>query len=176
MRCTPCGFSSSAANAGLSVSELNAEITVDTAIVRANWRKNGPVMPVMNAQEQTPRRNQATAITGPVTSSIARRRRVRGCRPSAIQRSTFSTTTMASSTTMPMASTRPNNERLLSEKPMAAITANVPTMATGMAASGITATRQFCRKTNTTMATRITASRNVFSTPMIDSRINGVVS
>ena len=83
---------------------------------------------------------------------------------------------MASSTTMPMASTRPNSERLFSEKPMAAITANVPTMATGMAASGITAARQFCKNTNTTMATRITASRRVFSTSMIDSRINGVVS
>src|SRR4029077_4558390 len=30
----------SAVNAGLSVSELNAEITVDTAIVSANCRKN----------------------------------------------------------------------------------------------------------------------------------------
>ena len=39
------GLSSSAARAGLSVSELNAEITVETAIVRANWRKNWPVMP-----------------------------------------------------------------------------------------------------------------------------------
>ena len=38
------------ASAGLSVSELNAEMTVDEAIVRANWRKNWPVMPVMNAQ------------------------------------------------------------------------------------------------------------------------------
>jgi hypothetical protein len=28
---------------------LNAEITVETAIVRANWRKNCPVMPLMNA-------------------------------------------------------------------------------------------------------------------------------
>ncbi len=32
-------------------------------------------------------------------------------------RSTFSTTTMASSTTMPTASTSPNSDRLFSEKP-----------------------------------------------------------
>ena len=38
-----------AASAGLSVSELNAEMTVETAIVTANWRKNCPVMPLMNA-------------------------------------------------------------------------------------------------------------------------------
>ena len=33
-----CGFSSAAASAGLSVSELNAEITVEIAIVSANCR------------------------------------------------------------------------------------------------------------------------------------------
>jgi len=38
-----------AAEAGLSVSELNAEITVDTAMVKANCRKNWPMMPVMKA-------------------------------------------------------------------------------------------------------------------------------
>ena len=38
------------ARAGLSVSELNAEMTVETAIVRANCRKNCPVMPAMNAR------------------------------------------------------------------------------------------------------------------------------
>ena len=32
------GFSSRADRAGESVSELNAEITVEVAIVRANWR------------------------------------------------------------------------------------------------------------------------------------------
>ena len=56
------------------------------------------------------------------------------------------------------------------------MTAKVPMMATGMAASGITAARQFCRNTSTTMATRITASQRVLSTSMIDSRMNGVVS
>ena len=68
---------------------------------------------------------------------------------------------MASSTTMPMASTRPNSERLFSEKPKAAITANVPTMATGTAISGMIAARQLCKKTSITSETRITASRSV---------------
>ena len=39
------GLSSRAARAGLSVSELKAEIIVEIAIVRANCRKNWPVMP-----------------------------------------------------------------------------------------------------------------------------------
>jgi hypothetical protein len=33
-----CGLSSTAARAGESVSELNAEITVEMAMVKANWR------------------------------------------------------------------------------------------------------------------------------------------
>ena len=41
----------------------------------------------------------------------------RGDKPGAMLRSTFSTTTMASSTTMPMASTRPNSDSVLIEKP-----------------------------------------------------------
>ena len=42
-------FRSSAANAGLRVRELNAEIRVETAIVRANCRYNWPVIPLINA-------------------------------------------------------------------------------------------------------------------------------
>ena len=64
--------SNSAARAGLSVSELNAEITVETAIVRANCRKNCPMMPVMNAQgTNTALSTSAMAMTGPETSSMA---------------------------------------------------------------------------------------------------------
>ena len=107
-----------AARAGLSVSELKAEKTVETAMVTANWRKNWPVMPLMNAHgTNTAHSTRATAMTGPVTSSIALRAASRGGRPCSSQRSTFSTTTMASSTTMPMASTRPNSEMLFRLKP-----------------------------------------------------------
>ena len=52
-------------------------------------------------------------------------------------RSTFSTTTIASSTTMPIASTRPNSDRLLSEKPNRLITKKVPTSETGIATIGM---------------------------------------
>ena len=59
---------------------------------------------------------------------------------------------------------------------MAAMTAKVPTMATGTATSGISAERQFCRKTSTTMATRMIASISVRMTSLIDSWMNGVMS
>ena len=85
-------------------------------------------------------------------------------------RSTFSTTTIASSTTMPIASTRPNSDSLLSEKPNAAIAANVPISDTGIASSGIRLARQFCRKSSTTSTTSTTASNSVWITASIDSR------
>ncbi len=56
------------------------------------------------------------------------------------------------------------------------MTANVPMIATGTAVSGISVERQFCRNSSTTMATRRMASPSVSKTPLIDSRIKGVVS
>ncbi len=71
---------------------------------------------------------------------------------------------------MPIASTSPNSEMLFRLKLRAFITANVPTMATGTATSGIRAERRFSRKTSTTIATRITASNSVLITSLTDSR------
>ena len=89
-------------------------------------------------------------------------------------RSTFSTTTMASSTTMPIASTRPNSDRLLSEKPNAAIRKNVPTSDTGIATMGMMAARQVCRNKMTTSTTRMTASRIVCTTASTDCWMKSV--
>ena len=91
-------------------------------------------------------------------------------------RSTFSTTTIASSTTMPMASTRPNSDSVLSENPSPSITANVPTSDTGTATSGMIEARQVCRKTTTTMTTSRIASNSVWTTALIDSRTKTVGS
>ena len=76
-------------------------------------------------------------------------------------RSTFSTTTMASSTTMPTASTSPNSDRLFSEKPNSAMKKNVPISDTGIATIGMMAARQVCRNRMTTSTTRRIASRIV---------------
>ena len=150
---------------------------VDTAIVKANCRKKSPVTPPMNPQgTNTAESTAATPITGPVTSSIAFPAASRGESPSAIHRSTFSTTTIASSTTIPIASTSPKSESVLRLKPMAAMAAKVPTIATGTAMSGMSVARQFCRKSSTTRATSRIASRSVFTTSKIDSVMNGVVS
>ena len=68
-------------------------------------------------------------------------------------RSTFSTTTMASSTTMPIASTRPNSDSVLIENPTPSSTANVPMIETGTATSGMIDARQVCRNRMTTSTT-----------------------
>ena len=94
------------------------------------------------------------AITGPDTSAMACDGRLAGRHArAAMWRSTFSTTTIASSTTMPMASTRPNSDRLFSENPSSAMNANVPISETGTATSGMIVARQFWRKTSTTRKT-----------------------
>ena len=73
----------------------------------------------------------------------------------------FSTTTMASLTTMPIANTSPNRVRLFSEKPKRAITASVPISETGTLIMGMSVARQSWRKTSTTMKTRTKASMRV---------------
>ena len=83
-------------------------------------------------------------------------------------------TTMASSTTMPMASTSPKSDSMLSEKPRAAMTAIVPISDTGIASRGIRLARQFCRKRSTTTITSPTASKRVWMTALIDSRTKTV--
>ena len=93
-------------------------------------------------------RTSAVAMTGPTTSAVARRVASRGSRPSSSRcRWVFSTTTMASSTTIPMASTRPKSVSVLIENPNTLMTAKVPTSDTGMVRVGISVVRQSCRKT-----------------------------
>ena len=109
-------------------------------------------------------------MIGPDTSSIALRVASIGVSPSSMCRSTFSTTTIASSTTMPIASTRPKSDSVFSEKPKPSITANVPTSEIGTATSGMIDARHVCRKTITTITTSRIASNSVSTTARIDWR------
>ncbi|MNZ72093.1 hypothetical protein D3C78_904630 [compost metagenome] len=118
----------------------------------------------------------AVATIGPVTSFMARLVASIGVSPRPIFRSTFSTTTMASSTTMPMASTRPNSDRALSEKPNRCITAKVPISDTGTAASGMIEARQVCRNSTTTSTTSTSASNRVCTTASMEPRTKMVGS
>ena len=72
-----------------------------------------------------------------------------------------STTTMASSTTMPIASTMANKVDRLTEKPIAAIAAKAPMMVTGTVVAGTSIARQSCRNTRMTIRTSTAASMSV---------------
>ena len=76
-------------------------------------------------------------------------------------RSTASTTTMASSTTMPMARIRPSRVIMLSENPNASITPNVPISEIGTAMVGMSVARQLCSERKTTRITSSSASKSV---------------
>src|SRR5256885_16861342 len=124
----------------------------------------------------TAQSTSAVAMIGPVTSLMAWRVASIGESPSAMLRSTFSTTTIASSTTIPIARTNPNKESALMLNPSASITANVPTRETGTAASGMIEARHVCKNTSTTITTSTSASNSVCTTASIECRTKTVGS
>ncbi len=88
----------------------------------------------------------------------------------------FSITTIASSTTRPVASVMPNSVSVLIEKPSSLTNANVPISDTGMVIAGISVVRQFWRNRNMTSTTSAIASSSVVTTSRIDSATTVVVS
>ena len=84
-----------------------------------------------------------------------------GVFPASTWRLMFSSTTIASSTTRPVATISAISDRLFSEKPQRYITAQLPTRATGTAATGIIAARSLPRNSSTTRMTRPTAMSSV---------------
>ena len=115
--------------------------------------------------------------SAPVICSIDLRVASSGDKPSSrIKRSTFSTTTMASSTSRPMASTMANMVSMLMEKPSSASTPKVPSSTTGTAIVGMRVARKFCKNRYITKNTSTTASISVCTTPSIETFTNGVVS
>ncbi|OQB49686.1 MAG: hypothetical protein BWX99_02980 [Deltaproteobacteria bacterium ADurb.Bin151] len=135
-------------------------------------------MPPRNATgTKTAHKTSTMATTGPVTSSIAFLAASRGDKwNSVIFRSTFSMTTMASSTTMPMARIIPNRVSMLMENPNSIMPVNVPIMETGTARMGIIVARALCKNRKTTRTTRRQASKKVMTTSLMEARTNVVVS
>src|SRR3954470_8708312 len=97
-------------------------------------------------------------------------------RSSVMMRSTFSITTIASSTRMPIAMTMANSVSTLIEKPSSQSPRHAPESAIGTTIVGMSVARQFCRNKNITMKTRIIASISVSTTECTDAVTNGVES
>src|SRR5690606_3427253 len=96
--------------------------------------------------------------------------------PSSILAWTASTTTMASSTTIPIANTKANKVNKLIEYPKTFKKKNVPIIATGTAMAGIKVDLKSCKNINTTINTSINASIKVLTTLSIEAVKNTLVS
>ena len=83
----------------------------------------------------------------------------------------FSMTTIASSTTKPVAIVSAISVRLLIEKPARYMTPNVPTSDNGTATLGMSVAGTLRRKTKITITTSATASKSSNSTSCTDERI-----
>ena len=120
---------------------------------------------------------RTTPTIGPVISPIAFVTASRGeyC-PVSNNLEAFSTTTIASSTTIATAKISPNNVNVLIEKPNAAITANVPISDTGIVIQGIITARQFCRNKKITSITSKVVSKKVTITSSMEAWMTSVVS
>ena len=119
-----------------------------------------PVSPgIIETGTNTATRTSVVAMIGPISCSIAF---LTTCGmvnslSSFMMFSTFSTTRITSSTTMPIASMRPNKVRKLIENPAASRTPKVPTSATGIATAAMMVGRQEPRKMKTIRITSPTA-------------------
>ncbi len=137
-----CAWSSSELITGDRVSATTPDTITAPARVRANSRNSAPVRPPIRPMGvYTAARVMVMAITGPATSRAPISAAATGDLPSSMWRWTFSTTTMASSTTSPMASTIASRVSRLTLKPKASISAAAPSIDRGMVATGISTLR-----------------------------------
>src|SRR5271156_6139237 len=153
-------------------------MAIAKAIVRANCRYRMPVVPGKNdTGTKTEISTSEVAMTALVTSDMAIDVAVRGSECSSLMcRWTFSMTTMASSTTSPVARVMPNIVRELIEKPNILMNANVPISDTGIVIAGMIVARQSSRKRKMTTMTIMIASPSVPTTSRIESPTTVVVS
>ena len=129
------------------------------AITSANCAYMRPVRPGRNAAgRNTDISTSVMPTMGPNSWRIATLAASRPDMPFSMLWTAPSTTTMASSTTMPIASTIANRVEKLIVKPSAAMAAKAPMMVTGTVVAGISIARQSCRNTRMTTSTSNAAS------------------
>ncbi len=162
---------------GVSVNATKDEIITAPDSTIPNSRKSRPVIPCRNTMGI----NTDTSVT--VVDMMAKKISLvpscpafMGFIPFSIFEKIFSTTTMASSTTRPVASTIPSRESTLMEKSIRYITKNEPTREMGIVIMGIRVVLQRRRKTKITITTSINAIRIVSRTSLTALRIEVVIS
>ena len=131
---------------GVSVSATNAENKIAAATVKPNSRNMRPTLP--GRKEMGRNTAVSVAVVAMTAKAISRlpssAASIIGW-PSSRRRKMFSNTTMASSTTRPMAKTMPSRVSTLMEKPNAYITVKAAMMDTGMVMAGMSVARHWPR-------------------------------
>ena len=127
--------------------------------------------PIINIGMNTAINERLIEITVKATSCTPSSAALKGATPFSICRDTFSSTTMASSTTNPVATVNAINDRLLRLKPHRYITLKVPISDTGTAMAGISVARQLRKKINTTKITSAIEISSVRSISLSEARM-----
>ena len=118
----------------------------------------------------------AVARIAPVSSFIALEAAWKGRSPASIRADTASTTTMASSTTRPVAKMMPSRVSSLIEKPKVFTNTRAPSRAIGRARAGTAVAFQSCRNRKMISSTNTTASRRASRAPEIEALMKSVWS
>ena len=162
---------------GESVSATMPETITAPASVKANSRNSEPVRPPWIATGvYTAARVIVMAMIGPTSSRAASMAAWKGLLPSCRWRSTFSTITIASSTTRPTESTMASRVSRLMVKPAACMMKTAPMSEIGIATTGMITDRTEPRKRKITTITISRVSVRVLSTSPMESRMYTVES
>ncbi len=157
---------------GVVTSDTTSEMRIAAERVIANSRKSRPTMPPIKrigmntAISEMLIENTVKPISRAPTSAASS-----GPRPASRWRVMFSSTTIASSTTKPVATVSAISERLSRLKRSRYITPRVPTSDTGTATAGTIVARILRRNAKTTRVTRPIEIRRVRSTSKSEARI-----
>ncbi|MNJ36500.1 hypothetical protein D3C77_312910 [compost metagenome] len=172
----PC-LSSLAATVGETVRATIAETATAAARVKANSLNKAPVSPPISPSgAYTATKVAAMVSTGPAISRAPFLAACKDDSPSSMRRWTFSTTTIASSTTRPMAKTMASSVSRLRLKPRASMIAAAPSSDSGMLSTGTATARMEPRKRKITSTTSRPAITNLSSTLSIAASMNTVTS
>jgi len=162
---------------GVSVSDTTSEIRMATASVTANSWNRRPTTSPMNSS------GISTAISDTVSdtrvkpiSAAPLSAACIGDSPISRWRAMFSSMTMASSTTKPVAMVSAIRLRLFTEKPARYMTPKVPTSDSGTATLGISVAGRLRRNRKVTMTTSATANTSSFCTSRTEARMDSVRS
>ena len=165
-----CGFRKYAAIIGVSVRATSSENSTATVTVKPKGRKNSPGMPPMNATGMNTAHIVSVVATTArpisIAASVAASQRRLALRK---WRTMFSTSTIASSTSMPTTSVSASSVSMFSVKPRPSIAQNVGMIDSGSASADTSVARQSRRNSHTTMIARIAPSTSISIDESYDS-------